>query len=198
MFNGIIKNTGKINKILKKNKSCIIEIKSRMLFSKKELGESISCSGACLSIDKLNKKKASFFISKETMDKTNFKYAKKGDLINLERSLRFGDSISGHFVQGHVDTTCEVSKINIIGKAWYINFKLPKKFTKYIVNKGSITINGVSLTISKITGNNFQIWCIPHTLKLTNLSSLKVNDIVNIEIDILSKYVKKFYENKKI
>ena len=191
MFNGIIKNTGKINKILKKNKSCIVEIKSRMSFYKKELGESISCSGACLSIDKLNKKNVTFFISKETMDKTNFKYAKKGDLINLEKSLRFGDSISGHLVQGHVDTTCEVSKINIIGKAWYINFKLNKKYTKYIVNKGSITINGVSLTISKILKNSFEVVVIPQTLKLTNLFFLKKKDFVNVEFDILGKYIKK-------
>ena len=125
------------------------------------------------------------------MDKTNFKYAKKGDLINLEKSLRFGDSISGHFVQGHVDTTCEVSKINIIGKAWYINFKLNKKYTKYIVNKGSITINGVSLTISKILKNSFEVVVIPQTLKLTNLFFLKKKDFVNVEFDILGKYIKK-------
>ena len=128
MFNGIIKNTGIINRILKKNKSCFLEIKSKMRFKRNELGESISCSGACLSIDKFNKKNVSFFISKETLDKTNFKYAKKGDLINLEKSLKFGDNISGHFVQGHIDTTSEVTKINIVGKSWYINFKLVKKY----------------------------------------------------------------------
>ena len=191
MFNGIIKNTGKINKILKKNKSCIIEIKSNMRFNKRELGQSIACSGACLSIDKFNKKNVTFFISKETLDKTNFKYAKKGDLINLEKSLKFGDTISGHFVQGHVDTTCEVSKINVIGKSWYINFKLAKKFTKYIVDKGSITINGVSLTLSKILNNSFEVVVIPQTLKFTNLLFLKKKDFVNVEFDILGKYIKK-------
>jgi len=191
MFNGIIKNTGIINKILKKNKSCIIEIKSNMHFNKRELGQSIACSGACLSIGKFNKKNVTFFISKETLDKTNFKYAKKGDLINLEKSLKFGDTISGHFVQGHVDTTCEVSKINVIGKSWYINFKLAKKFTKYIVDKGSITINGVSLTLSKILNNSFEVVVIPQTLKFTNLLFLKKKDFVNVEFDILGKYIKK-------
>ena len=191
MFNGIIKNTGKISKILKKDKNCIIEIKSKMHFSKKEIGQSISCSGACLSIDKINKNSVSFFISKETLDKTNFKYVKKGDLINLEKSLKFGDTISGHFVQGHVDTTSEVSKINIIGKSWYINFKLVKKYKKYIVDKGSITINGVSLTISKILNSSFEVVVIPQTLKLTNLLFLKKKDFVNVEFDILGKYIKK-------
>ena len=191
MFNGIIKSTGKINKIYKKNKNCIIEIKSKMRFTKRELGDSISCSGACLSIDKINKANVVFYISKETLDKTIFKYVKKGDLINLEKSLKFGDSMSGHFVLGHIDTTCEVAKINIVGKSWYINFKLSKKYIKYIVNKGSITINGVSLTISKILNNNFEVVVIPQTLKLTNLCFLKKKDLVNVEFDILGKYIKK-------
>jgi riboflavin synthase len=191
MFNGIIKSTGKINRIYKKNKNCIIEIKSKMRFTNKELGESISCSGACLSIDKFNKKNVIFYISKETLDKTNFKYAKKGDLINLEKSLKFGDNVSGHFVHGHVDTTCEVAKINIVGKSWYINFKLSKKYIKYIVNKGSITINGVSLTVSKTLNNSFEVVVIPQTLKLTNLFFLKKKDLVNVEFDILAKYIKK-------
>ena len=139
-----------------------------------------------------------FYLSKESINKSKFKHLKIGQKINLELPLKYGQDISGHICQGHVDCTSLLKKIKKVGKSIVLEFKIENKFSKYLIPKASILINGVSLTISKIKGKNFQIWCIPHTLKLTNLSNLKVNDIVNIEVDILSKYVKKFYENKKI
>jgi riboflavin synthase len=192
MFNGIIKNTGKISKIYKRNNNCVMEILSQMKFTKNEIGTSISCSGACLTLEKFNKNLVKFYVSKETLHKTTFKLSKKGDIINLEKSLKYGERISGHLVQGHVDTTCSISKIYFVGKSWLINFKLSNKFRKYLVQKGSITINGVSLTIVKILKNGFQIAIIPQTLKLTNLIHLKVKDEVNVEFDILGKYMKSF------
>ena len=192
MFSGIIKNTGKIFRIYKKNNNCLIDVMSNMKFSHKDIGSSISCSGACLTLTKFTNKLSKFYISKETLSRTNFKFLKKDDIINLEKSLKFGDRISGHFVQGHIDTTSQIKKINIIGKSWLIDFYLEKKYRKYIVGKGSITINGVSLTISKITKSGFQTAIIPHTLKLTNLIYLKRQDIVNIEFDILAKYISSF------
>ena len=150
MFNGIIKNTGKVRRIYKKNNNCYLEIYTKMKFRKSDVGSSISCSGACLTVEKYYRNFVKFYISKETLSKTNFKSLKKGNLINLEKSLKYGNRISGHFVQGHVDTTCSVKKINLIGKSWLINFMLPRKFKKYLVSKGSIAINGVSLTIAKI------------------------------------------------
>lgn len=191
MFNGIIKHTGKISKIYKNNNNCIIEILSKIKFSKNEIGSSISCSGACLTLEKYKGNLSKFYISKETLNRTNFKSSNKGDLINLEKSLRYGDRISGHFAQGHVDTTSIIKKIDFVGKSWFVNFKLPKKYKKYLIQKGSITINGVSLTISKILKDGFQIVVIPQTLKLTNLMYLKVKDVVNIEFDVLGKYIKK-------
>ena len=190
MFNGIIKNTGKISKIYKKNNNCFIEIFSKMKFTKNEIGSSISCSGACLTVEKCNKNHLKFYLSKETLKKTIFKSSKKGDIINLEKSLKYGDRISGHFVQGHVDGTSTVKKIHFVGKSWLINFKLLKKYNKYLVSKGSITINGVSLTIAKILKYGFQISIIPQTLRLTNLIYLKEKDLVNVEFDILGKYIK--------
>ena len=190
MFNGIIKNTGKISKIYKRNNNCVMEILSQMKFTKNEIGTSISCSGACLTLEKFNKNLVKFYVSKETLHKTTFKLSKKGDIINLEKSLKYGERISGHLVQGHVDATCSISKIYFVGKSWLINFKLSNKFRKYLVQKGSITINGVSLTIVKILKNGFQIAIIPQTLKLTNLIHLKVKDEVNVEFDILGKYMK--------
>ena len=191
MFNGIIKHTGKISKIYKNNNNCILEILSKIKFSKNEIGSSISCSGACLTLEKYKGNLSKFYISKETLNRTNFRSSHKGDLINLEKSLKYGDRISGHFAQGHVDTTSTIKKIDFVGKSWFVNFKLPKKYKKYLIHKGSITINGVSLTISKILKDGFQIVVIPQTLKLTNLMYLKVKDVVNIEFDVLGKYIKK-------
>ena len=111
--------------------------------------------------------------------------------------MKYGDLISGHFVQGHVDTVGIIQKINVIDKSWNIEILLKKNFSKYLVEKASITINGVSLTISKIKKNIFSICVIPHSLMLTNLIYLKKNELVNIEIDILSKYIKKFSNEKK-
>ena len=192
MFNGIVQNTGKIYRIFKKNNNCVLEVLSKIKFTKSEIGSSISCSGTCLTLEKYNRNLSKFYISKETLNKTIFKSLKKGDIINLEKSLKYGERISGHFVQGHVDTTSTVKKIDFIGKSWKIYFKLSKKFKKYIVQKGSITINGVSLTIAKIFMDGFQIALIPHTLKLTNLIYLKEKDVVNVEFDILGKYIKSF------
>ena len=196
MFNGIIKHTGKINKIYRNNNNCSIEISSKMKFTRSDIGSSISCSGTCLTLEKKNKTISKFYISKETLNKTNFKLIKKGDVINLEKSLEFGDRISGHFVQGHIDTTSKVKSIAFVGKSWFINFKLSKKFKKHLIQKGSITINGVSLTISKILKDGFQIVVIPQTLKFTNLIYLKKNDLVNVEFDILGKYIKRFLNEK--
>ena len=192
MFNGIIKHTGKIRNIYKKNVNCIIEILSKIKFSKIEIGSSISCSGTCLTLNKYKGNLSKFYVSKETINRTNFKFSNKGDLINLEKSLKYGDRISGHFVQGHVDTTSTIKKIDFVGKSWFINFKLAKKYKKYLVQKGSIAINGVSLTISKILKDEFQIVVIPQTLKLTNLMYLKEKDVVNVEFDVLGKYIKNF------
>jgi len=192
MFSGIIKKTGIINKLYINNNNCVLEIKTSLAINKNEVGSSISCSGTCLTLESYKNKISKFFISNETLNKTNFKYLKKGDKVNLEKSLKYGERISGHFVQGHIDTTCIVKKINYVGKSWIINFKLSKKFKKYLINKGSIAINGVSLTISKILTEGFETVVIPHTIKLTNLYNLKKNDFLNVEFDILSKYIKNF------
>ena len=189
MFNGIIKNTGKIISIKKKHNNCTFSIFSKMKFSRNEIGSSISCSGACLTLVGFSKSVSKYYLSKETIDRTNFKNSRKKDLINLEKSIKYGARISGHFVQGHVDTTCVVNKINIIGKSWFIHISLLKKHRRFVVEKGSIAINGVSLTISNIFKKEFQIVVIPQTLKYTNLISLKKKDVVNVEFDMFGKYI---------
>ena len=197
MFNGIIYNTGKIYKILKRSKGTNIFIKSDVKISNNDIGISISCDGVCLTLISFKKKILEFFLSNETILRSKFKNSKIGDIINLEFPLKYGHKISGHICQGHVDTTATLVKKIKQDKAYVYKFKINKKMFNQLVDKASILINGVSLTISNINNGKFDIWLIPHTLKLTNLSTLKINDVVNIEIDILSKYVKKFVNEKK-
>ena len=192
MFNGIIKNVGKINKITKSNYGCLLEIFSKIKFKKNDIGSSISCSGACLTLENYRSGVSSFYISKETLKKTIFKKSKKGDIINFEKSIKFGERMSGHFVLGHVDTTSKIRKITHFGKSWVVDFALERKYVKNLIPKGSITVNGVSLTIADINKLGFQIALIPKTLKLTNLIYLKKGDLVNIEFDIIGKYIKKY------
>ena len=192
MFSGITTHTGKINKIHRRNNNCILEIESNMPFKKEEIGSSILCSGTCLTLEKYKKKIARFYLSKETLKKTTFKTSKIGDIINLEKSLKFGNRISGHFVQGHVDMTTQLNKKILSGKSYLFTFRMLDNHKKNLIPKGSITINGVSLTIAKILKSEFQILMIPHTLKLTNLVNLKVKDLVNVEFDVLGKYIKNF------
>ena len=194
MFNGIIYNLGSIIDIKKSNKyvsgSSVIEIASKIKFKKKDIGESVCCNGVCLTLIRIKKRSFLFYLSKETLKRSNFKYAKIGNIINLEKSISHGDKISGHYVQGHVDTTAIVKNIKIVEKSWIVDLKLSNKdLLKYIIEKASISINGVSLTVSKVTNSYFQICIIPHTLKLTNLIKLKSKSVVNIELDIFSKYV---------
>lgn len=193
MFNGIIFNTGKVTNITKNKKSIQVGIKTKIKFNKNDLGSSICCDGVCLTIEKIKKDKIFFYVSNETLKRTNFKNLKLNKMINLEKSLIYGQSISGHFIQGHVDTVAKIKKILFIDKSWVIRFKiLDKKLNKYLIEKASISINGVSLTISKINRDNFEVNVIPHTLQLTNLKNQKHNDLVNVELDILSKYMYKY------
>ena len=136
-------------------------------------------------------------MSNETLIKSKFKNVRVGDCINLELPLKYGQNISGHICQGHVDTVGIIQNIKKIDKSYLFRFIINKTISKLLVEKASILINGVSLTISRVKPGFFEVWIIPHTLKLTNLSTLKKKDIVNIEVDILSKYIKKFINEKK-
>ncbi len=196
MFNGIIFNQGKVEKIFKRKKGINLFIKSNLSLKSKDLGTSISCDGVCLSLISKKNKTLEFYLSNETLNRTKFKKIKKGDIINLELPLKYGQNISGHICQGHVDCISRVKKIKLIDKSYMMEFSTNNAQKKNLIEKASILINGVSLTISKITKNGFEVWIIPLTYKLTNLSRLKKNSLVNIEIDILSKYVKKHFNEK--
>ena len=197
MFNGIIFNKGYIKKISKRSKGINVYVKSDLKLNSKNIGVSIACDGVCLTLIQIQNKIMQFYLSNETIKRSKFKHLKVNDIINLELPLKYGQKISGHICQGHIDTTGKTLSVKKVDKSYIFDFEINSKERKNIIEKASICVNGISLTISKKTKKGFQIWVIPHTYKLTNLSNVKKGSLVNIEIDILSKYVKNFFNEKK-
>ena len=197
MLNGIIFNKGYIKKISKRLKGINIYMKSDFKLNSKDIGVSIACDGVCLTLINIQNKIMEFYLSNETIKRSKFKHLKVNDIINLELPLKYGQKISGHICQGHIDTTGKTLSVKKVDKSYIFDFEINSKERKNIIEKASICVNGISLTVSKKTKKGFQIWVIPHTYKLTNLSNVKKGNLVNIEIDILSKYVKNFFNEKK-
>ena len=195
MFTGIIEEVGKIRKLNRNNDIVDLEIDCKRIIHDLKTGESVSVSGICLTVTKIMGNSFTVQIVPETINRTNAKYWVENTLVNLERSLQLSDRINGHIVQGHVDETFKVKEVNIIKDSWVLSFILNKKFQKFIIYKGSISINGVSLTISSVKKDFFSVSLIPETLKRTNLVNLKSNDLVNVEIDIFAKYIENFLKN---
>ncbi len=196
MFTGIIQSTAKLNKVSSKKNNYTYILESNLKLNKKDIGTSISIDGVCLTLVKFkkisNKKNYIFFnISPETLKISSFKKKKVGSILNLEKSLKFGDEIAGHFLQGHVDDTGKVLFVKKNKNSWIFWVSIKAKFKKYLINKGSIAINGVSLTINEIKKNRIRIDIIPHTFDKTNFKLLKKNMIVNLEYDLLMKFLKK-------
>ena len=193
MFNGIIQGIGIVEDLnLKKNN--FLKIKTKLNFKNFIKGSSVACDGICLTIvdcESINNHYVlSTNVSEETISKTTIQFWKNGKNVNIEKSLKFNQEISGHFVYGHVDGFSKVIKINKLLNSWYINFEYTsEKHKKLIVEKGSVSINGISLTVAKKNNDNFSIAVIPHTYKVTNLSTLQINDNANIEYDMLARYI---------
>ena len=193
MFNGIIFNTGRIYSIDKTKNSLFIGIQTRLRFNSKEVGSSVCCDGVCLTLVEKRKNIIYFYISNETLKRSNLKLLKINQIINLEKSIVFGQKISGHFTQGHVDTVAKIENLSIIDIKWILKLKIiNKNLIKFVIEKASISINGVSLTVSNVDKSYFEVNIIPHTLKLTNLKNLKTKSFVNVELDIFSKYIQKY------
>ena len=192
MFTGIITGTGKIKKIEKntKNQSAIKVLvdlgkNSRGL----KIGQSVALNGVCLSATNISKNNCMFEMIDETMKKTDLGNLKVGSLLNIERSLKVGERLEGHFVLGHVDGVAIITKIEQKPKEVKIWFKIPKKLTKYVVQKGSIALDGISLTVVDAKNDLASVCIIPHTMKITNFKTKKIGDKLNIETDVLGKYI---------
>ena len=192
MFSGIIENKG-IVKEFKKLSDYRLVLDTDLNFRDIRKGSSVCCNGVCLTVTSkkkfLKKTKLSFDVSKETVNCTNFKQIKIGDLINIEKSLRVGDEISGHFVFGHVDETAALVSSKRIGGSYELKFKISKKLRKFIAKRGSISINGISLTVNNIKKSEISLNIIPYTWSKTNLHQLKAGDRINLEVDMLARYV---------
>ena len=204
MFSGIISALGVVKNITYNDiYSVDIEVKKINLedFEKSDnlikIGCSIACSGVCLTLTGKKDNILTFDISKETMSKTNLSNWKIGNVVNLERALRVGDEIGGHFVTGHVDTVLELKKIIEEDGSKILHINLNNEISPYIASKGSITIEGISLTVNDVKNDYFNVNIIPFTWDNTNLSNVQVNDFLNIEIDLLSRYLVNYQKKKE-
>jgi riboflavin synthase len=194
MFTGIIQGVGKIEKINQntKNRSAFQMTVDLGKHAKGlKVGQSVALNGVCLSATKISKNKCDFEMIDETIKQTDLGNLVPGAKVNIERSLKVGDRMEGHFVLGHVDGVGIIKKIEKKPKEVKVWFEVPKKLVKFVVKKGSIAIDGISLTVVDVTKNNASVCLIPHTIKITNFQSKKVGDKINIETDILGKYILK-------
>ena len=189
MFTGLVEETGTISGIIKNADGLELRIKASKVRSDLKVNGSISCSGICLTVTNLEEDYFNVQLVNETLDRTNAKLWKVGDLINLERALLPTSRMGGHIVQGHIDTISKVKKIIINEKSAVWEFKLNNKIKKYIVEKGSICLDGISLTIANKFENSFSVALIPHTISVTSWKEKKIGDFINVEVDILGKYL---------
>ena len=198
MFTGIIEEVGIVKKIKKENKNLILDISVSFL-DEIQINQSIAHNGACLTVIELSEESYSVHVVSETIQKTNMPSLKQGDAINIERCLSIGSRLDGHFVQGHVDCVAKCVSIIDLNGSWVFQFQYPKEYKNYIVHKGSITVNGVSLTISNINdlNNTFEVNIIPYSFQNTNFSMIKIDDFVNVEFDIFGKYFERLNNNIK-
>ena len=197
MFTGIVSD-GFIASILPDEQGWELIIEASKFASILKIGDSVAIDGACLSVIKIDGNHLSFFVSTESIDKTIIRNYKVGAKINVELPMQPTGFLGGHYVLGHVDATAKVAKIIPGEKAWFFTISVPEQFVKYVVYKGSIAINGISLTINKVIGNEIELCIIPITISKTNMSLLKEGDIVNIEFDILAKYTEQLLNKREV
>ena len=196
MFSGIITNIGEIYKIEQSTDDWIIHIQVNLSKNVICTGDSIACNGICLTVISSNEKFICVQISKATREVTSSKHWKSGRKLNLEPSLKIGNALHGHLVSGHVDCITNVLTKEQIGESWNFKFSTPSKVKSLIAKKGSITIDGVSLTVNEVNDKLFEINIVPYTYENTTFSLLKAGSIVNIEVDIIARYVERQMENK--
>lgn len=192
MFTGIISAIGNISAIEHKGGDCRLTINTgKLSLSDTQLGDSIAVNGVCLTAVELGKQHFCADVSNETLSRSTLKNATVGTPVNLELALTPTTRMGGHIVSGHVDGIGELVELKPDARSWRLSFKLPNELAKYIAEKGSITINGVSLTVNTVNGALFSVNIVPHTLKETTLAGIKVGDMVNLEVDLLARYLER-------
>ncbi len=189
MFTGIVSEAGKVIEFREGKRAWHLKIEAHEVTRDVAMGDSIAVNGCCLTVVKFDETSLSFDLLGETVRLTAFADLAVGQAVNLESSLRFNGKVGGHFVSGHVDAVGEVVKAETRGKDLYLQVRIPPEFAGYLVYKGSIAIDGVSLTVAEVFENSFAVWLIPHTLEVTNLSEKAEGSKVHLEFDLLAKYV---------
>ena len=197
MFSGIIANVGLINRAEDRDGGLRLSVATEALgMDDVRVGDSIAVNGVCLTVVKKDGAVFTVDVSRETLNCT-VGLERQGGHVNLEKALRLSDRLGGHLVSGHVDGVGEVVAFNDIGESWRLAVRAPQKLAKYIATKGSITINGVSLTVNHVAGSEFDVNLIPHTLEATTLNELKAGSKVNLEIDLIARYVERMMQGEK-
>lgn len=192
MFTGIVEGTGKVLELANKEKAWLLKLEApEFISSSLSIGDSLACNGCCLTLIGKSGSELSFELLEETLRLTSFEGLKKGSLVNLERPLASGARLGGHFVSGHIDVRSKILDFEKRGKNFYLRVAVPDEFAKYVVYKGSVAIDGISLTIAEAHADSLAVWLIPHTLEVTNLSQAQAGKFVNLEFDLLAKYVEK-------
>ena len=189
MFTGLVEGVGEIVALTSLAEGLRLSVRTSFPAGERTLGESVAVAGACLTVVAIEAPRASFEVSPETLASTTFPLKKAGDRVNLERALRIGDRLGGHLVTGHVDGVGVVREVRPGPAHTQITFELPAALSRFVIEKGSIAVDGVSLTVNTCQGNTFTVNVIPHTARETTLAALKVGDRVNLETDIIGKYV---------
>ena len=189
MFTGLVEGVGEIVGLRPQAEGLRIVVKTSFPAAELVLGESVAVAGACLTVVAIKPPAASFEVSPETLARTTFPLKKVGDRVNLERSLRLGDRLGGHLVTGHVDAAGALRQRRAGPAHVQLHFELPAALSRFVIEKGSIAVDGVSLTVNAVQGNNFTVNIIPHTAQETTLAALQVGDRVNLETDLIGKYV---------
>jgi riboflavin synthase len=196
MFTGLVEETGTVKNFVKTAIGGVLKIGCDKIINDLKLGDSIAINGVCQTVVDFDKNSFTVQISEETLNVTNFKTLKSGHKVNLERALTLNSRLGGHIVSGHIDCCGYLTNKHKMNDFYDLEFEIPQQFSKYVVFKGSITVNGISLTVANIEGTHFKVAVIPHTYENTNLSELNLDDSVNIETDILGKYVEKMLSAK--
>ena len=201
MFTGIVEEAGVIEKITPTKKSIELTVRATVCGRGVKVGDSVAVNGCCLTAGKIyargKAKLIQFDLLQESWQRTNFQFSKVGSLVNLERSLRANGELGGHFVTGHVDGLGKIIRWERAGKDHVLDIAAPAEVMKYLVFKGSVAVDGISLTVAAVQKKSFRIWIIPHTFEVTVLRERKVGDAVNLEADLLGKYVEKFLSARR-
>ncbi len=201
MFTGIVEETGVVDSIKPTAKSIRLTIAAKRCARGLKLGDSVAVNGCCLTVVKLTNRRSSklvqFDLLRETWERTNLQFCQTGSLVNLERPLRADGRLDGHFVTGHVDGVGKISRWERAGQDHVLEVTAPAEVLRYIVLKGSIAVDGISLTVAGVTKKGFRLWIIPHTYEVTALRERKAGDAVNLEADILGKYVEQFVSKSR-